>query len=71
MKGQVLLTLFFASVFLTQVDSSSNWERNPRWADVYFRNDKGFEDLDYKLEWLMDHYDIISLEKCLTEVSAC
>ena len=68
MKGQVLLTIFLTA-FLTFVNCSWSWERTPRWADVYFRGPSGFEELDHKLEWLMDHYDIISLEKCLSEVT--
>ena len=36
-----------------------------RWADVYVRGAQGFQGLTNKLEFLMDNYDIISLEKCL------
>ena len=36
-----------------------------RWADVYVRGPQGFQDLEKKLEFLMDNYEIISLEKCL------
>lgn len=45
-----------------------NWSKVPKWADVYLRKD-GFHDLEYKLGFLMDNYDIISLEKCLYEDS--
>ena len=41
----------------------------PKWTDVFLRNDQGFSNLEYKLEFLMDHYDVISLEKCLTDGS--
>ena len=68
MKGQVLLTTFVSGL-LSLVNCSWHWERNPRWADVYFRGPRGFENLDFKLGWLMDNYDIISLEKCLFEVN--
>ena len=39
----------------------------PKWADVFIRNDQGFSNLEYKLGFLMDNYDVISLEKCLTD----
>ena len=45
--------------------SAKEWDSVPRWADVYLRGSQGFSDLDYKLGFLMDNYDVISLEKCL------
>ena len=41
-----------------------SWDKVPRWTDVLVRGD-GFQGLESKLEFLMDNYDIISLEKCL------
>ena len=39
------------------------------WTDVGlgFGGPKDWEDIDYKLSYLMDTYDIVSLEKCLFE----
>jgi len=37
----------------------------PMWTDIGLGNLKDWEDLDYKLSFLMETYDIISLEKCL------
>ena len=56
--------LAFSSV-LPFLYSAQDWDRVPRWADVYLRGAQGFTDLDYKLGFLMDNYDVISLEKCL------
>ena len=56
--------LAFCSV-LPLLYSAQEWDRVPRWADVYLRGSQGFTDLDYKLGFLMDNYDVISLEKCL------
>ena len=39
--------------------------RIPMWTDIGLHNLKDWEDLDYKLSFLMDTYDIVSLEKCL------
>ena len=35
-----------------------------KWADFGFYGNLGFKDLDYKLEFSMDNYEIISIEKC-------
>jgi len=37
------------------------------WTDISFWGPTDFEELDFKLGFLMDNYDIISLEKCLWE----
>ena len=60
-RGMAALILTF--LFLSA--SAQEWDRVPRWADVYLRGSQGFSDLDYKLGFLMDNYDVISLEKCL------
>ena len=59
----MLLTLLSILPFLCA--SAQEWDRVPRWADVYLRGEQGFSDLEYKLGFLMDNYDVISLEKCL------
>ena len=48
------------------VHSQWSWDKIPKWTDVYLRKD-GFYNLEFKLEFLMDNYDVISLEKCLYE----
>ena len=40
-------------------------EKIPMWTDIGLHDEKDWEDLDYKLSFLMDTYDIVSLEKCL------
>ena len=44
-----------------------DWTRVPRWADFGLYGKLGFRDLDYKLEFAMDQYQVISLEKCTGE----
>ena len=39
--------------------------RIPLWSDLGLGRELDWEDLDFKLAFLMDNYDIISLEKCL------
>ena len=46
---------------------AQQWNKIPKWTDVYIRGQQGFKNLDYSLEFLMDNYDIISLEKCLND----
>ena len=46
---------------------AQSWDTIPKWTDVYIRGSQGFKNLDYNLEFLMDNYDIISLEKCLND----
>ena len=41
-----------------------NWSKIPKWADFGFYGNWGFEDLDFKLEFIMDNYEILSIEKC-------
>ena len=47
------------------ISSEWSWDKVPKWTDVYFRNSHNWNNLDLKLEFLMDNYDIVSLEKCL------
>ena len=46
---------------------AQSWDTIPKWTDVYIRGSQGFKNLDFNLEFLMDNYDIISLEKCLND----
>ena len=55
----MILTLLFPAL-----GNCHSWDTVPRWTDVFVRGD-GFQELESKLEFLMDNYDIISLEKCL------
>ena len=70
--SRILLTLLSTSAAawqwerqVPQNDNRWQWERVPRWADVYLRGSQGFSDLENKLGFLVDNYDVISLEKCL------
>ena len=44
-------------------------KRNPMWADLYLRSHTDWEDIDFKLAFLMDNYNVVSLEKCLYQGS--
>ena len=48
---------------LTNVNGQ-NWSTIPKWADFGFYGKWGFEDLDFKLEFILDNYEILSIEKC-------
>ena len=54
---------------LSVSDVRNKSARIPLWTDVGlgFGGPKDWEDIDYKLSYLMDTYDIVSLEKCLFE----
>ena len=43
--------------------------RIPMWADLYLRSPTDWEEIDFKLAYLMDTYHVVSLEKCLYEGS--
>ena len=57
-----LLCLLLAGAVTCQDDPKA---KIPMWTDVYMRGETDWADLDYKLSFLMDTYDIVSLEKCL------
>ena len=44
-------------------------KRIPLWADLYLRSHTDWEDIDFKLAFLMDNYNVVSLEKCLYQGS--
>ena len=60
------LTLKIVFTFLlTHLNvNGQNWSKIPKWADFGFYGNWGFEDLDFKLEFIMDNYEILSIEKC-------
>ena len=53
---------FFISIATV---TAQTWTTVPKWADFGLYGPAGFKDLDFKLEFMMDNYEIISLEKCL------
>ena len=62
-----MLSYLAASISVSNIREKS--ARIPLWTDVGlgFPGPKDWEDIDYKLSYLMDTYDIVSLEKCLFE----
>ena len=63
-----LPVLLLAAVALSTSEEDEDVEkiaRIPLWTDVFLRSDLDWEDADYKLSYLMDTYDIVSVEKCL------
>ena len=60
---------FVSSLILCLLNSfttvtAQNWSKIPKWADFGLYGPLGFKDLDFRLEFMMDNYEIISLEKC-------
>ena len=47
--------------------AAQDWTKIPKWADFGLYGPLGFKDLDFRLEFMMDNYEIISLEKCLRD----
>lgn len=58
-----ILIVSLQIIFTSNVNGQ-NWSSIPKWADSGFYGAWGFEDLDFKLEFLLDNYEIISIEKC-------
>ena len=57
------IKVLFLAVFIVFVNCQDySWV--PKWADFGFYGNLGFKDLDYKLEFALDNYEIISIEKC-------
>ena len=65
-----LPVLLFACVALSCSEQNvvENADRIPLWTDVYLRSELDWANADYKLSYLMDTYDIVSVEKCLYQV---
>ena len=60
----LLLQIIFTSLLTNHNVDGQNWSTIPKWADFGFYGNWGFEDLDYKLEFILDNYEILSIEKC-------
>ena len=56
---QLALVIFF----IVSV-SGQDYSKIPKWADFGFYGGLGFKELDHKLEFSMDNYEFISIEKC-------
>jgi len=54
---------------LVGLSLGQDWSHVPLWADFGLYGPLGWQNLDYRLGFIMDHYDIISLEKCLFETA--
>ena len=54
----------FISLLTNLTVNGQNWSKIPKWADFGFYGSLGFEDLDFKLEFILDNYEILSIEKC-------
>ena len=63
-----LSTLLVGVMAFVAADGESSW-RIPMWADLYLRSPTDWQDLDFKLAYLMDTYHVVSLEKCLYDPS--
>ena len=57
--------LTILGVTLVQMATCSELAKIPMWTDLGLGRLTDWEDLDFKLAFLMDTYDIVSLEKCL------
>ena len=44
--------------------NGQDYSKIPKWADFGFYGNLGFKELDHKLEFSMDNYEFISIEKC-------
>ena len=58
------LTKVLAILLTAHQAASQDYSVVPKWADFGLYGDLGFQDLDFKLEFIMDHYEIVSIEKC-------
>ena len=58
-----MLHLFFL-YFATTCVQCQDYSKIPKWADFGFYGSLGFKELDQKLSFIMDNYEIISIEKC-------
>merc|ERR1711915_61067 len=58
---RLLVHLF---LLLPGITFAQDWSLVPKWADFGLYGPLGFKDLEFKLEFMMDNYEIVSLEKC-------
>ena len=66
-KMNLVAIYALCSLSLLSLVRSQNWSKVPKWANFGLYGALGFKDLDFKLEFMMDNYEIISLEKCIRE----
>ena len=64
-----LLPLLVVMAALGVVLVNGELKKIPMWADLYLRSHTDWEDIDFKLAFLMDNYNVVSLEKCLYQGS--
>ena len=57
--------LTILGVTLVQMATCNELAKIPMWTDLGLGRLTDWEDLDFKLAFLMDTYDVVSLEKCL------
>ena len=58
-----MIQLYFL-LFVTLCVRCQDYSKIPKWADFGFYGSLGFKELDHKLTFMMDNYEIISIEKC-------
>ena len=58
-----IIHLFFL-YYATTCVQCQDYSKIPKWADFGFYGSLGFKELDHKLSFIMDNYEIISIEKC-------
>ena len=68
MVVSIWLSTLLVGVLLPFVPADGE-SRIPMWADLYLRSPTDWEEIDFKLAYLMDTYHVVSLEKCLYEGS--
>ena len=56
--------LLHLCLLLPGIAFAQDWSLVPKWADFGLYGPLGFKDLEFKLEFMMDNYEIVSLEKC-------
>ena len=64
-----LLPLIVVVAALGVMLVNGEFKKIPLWADLYLRSHTDWEDIDFKLAFLMDNYNVVSLEKCLYQGS--
>ena len=63
-----VLLLALVALSTSEENDGEKSGRIPLWTDVYMRSELDWADADYKLSYLMDTYDIVSVEKCLYHI---
>ena len=60
----MIRAVWFSFVLLFSSCLAQNYSAIPKWADFGLYGGWGFKDLEFKLEFTMDNYEIFSIEKC-------